>query len=190
MNNYTKSLNGYNCIGPCYPPNTIYYNPSSLIAIKSKYPTCPVNEKIKNSDGEYEVIYADKCDPQNISEDYTDYDIFDYYFQIVLTSDDFLKQIYKLNNIIDVIYFISDSIDVLAVYSQKRIIKAIYEVYYKYIEFPKKLFSDKIYKILITIYKINKKITSNDILNELNNLKLIENNDQDIFIYLSNKFSK
>lgn len=189
MNNNIKSVNGYKCIGPCFPPNTIYYNPASLVAIKSKDITCPVREKI-NLNGNYKYMYADQCESKNIFKDYMDYDIFDDYFQIVSSSNDFLKQIYKLNNIIDIIHFISDSIDVLPIYSQKRLIKAIYEVYYKFIEFPKKIFSDKIHKILNKIYQINKIITPNDILNELNNLKLIKSDEQDIFNYLSQKFSK
>ena len=40
-----KSINGFNCIGPCYPPNVVYYNPSTLTAIKSEKPTCPIKKR-------------------------------------------------------------------------------------------------------------------------------------------------
>lgn len=180
-----KSVNGYNCIGPCYPPNTIYYNPSTLIAIKSKYPTCPIKKTEIDIDGQKKYIYADKCNVSELNDEYLNFDIFNDSVQIANSSDDFLKQIYKILNISDVVIFLNNSIDIIPIYSQRRILKAIYDVYYKYIEFPKLFFSDKICKILTEIYKL-KKISSKDILADLDKIQL---NKQDIFLYLVEKYS-
>ena len=179
-----KSVNGYNCIGPCYPANTIYYNPTTLTAIKSNFPTCPVKKKEIDIDGQKKNIFADRCNASDINNEYLYFDIFDDSVQIANSSNDFLKQIYKISDISDVVMFLNNSIDIIPIYSQKRILKAIFEVYYKYIEFPKLFFSDKICKILTEIYKI-KKISSKDIISDLDILK---SNQYDIFVYFVEKY--
>ena len=181
----TKTVNGYNCIGPCYPANTIYYNPSTLTAIKSKYPTCPIKKTEVNVNGQIKYIFADRCNTSDINDEYLYFDIFDDSVQIANSSDDFLKQIYKIYDISDVVLFLNNSVDIMPIYSQKRILNAIYEVYYKFIEFPKLFFSDKICKVAKEILKL-KKISSKDILSDLDKIKL---NKQDIFIYIAEKYS-
>lgn len=180
-----KTINGNNCIGPCYPPNTIYYNPTSLVALKSKFPTCPINAKKNISDNGDNIIYAERCDKSNINDDYLDFDIFDDFFQIADSSNNFLIQIYEINNIVDCINFLNNSLDIMPIFSQKRLLCAIFDVYYKYIEFPKLFFSSKVLKIITEIYKL-KKISSSDIVNDLNKIK---SNKQDIFIYFEEKYS-
>jgi hypothetical protein len=180
-----KTTNGYNCIGPCYPANTIYYNPSTLTAIKSKFTTCPIKKQSIEIDNKKEYIFADRCDISEINDEYLYFDIFDDSVQIANSPNDFLKQIYKIFDISDVIIFLNNSIDIIPIYSQKRILKAIYEIYYKYIEFPKLFFSGKISKILTEIYKL-KKIDPTDIISDLDKIKL---NKQDIFLFLAEKYS-
>lgn len=168
--NNIKSENNYDCIGPCYPANVIYYNPTTLTPIKSIFPTCPINKKVIDDSGNKKYIYADKCKITDINDDYLYFDIFDDSVQIANSSNNFLKQIYNINNIADVIYFFDNIIDEIPIYSQKRILKAIYEVYYKFVEFPKLFFSDRILKILKEIYQIKKKISNNEILTDLDNV--------------------
>ena len=180
-----KSVNNYNCIGPCYPPNTIYYNPSTLTAIKSKYPSCPINKTEIKINGEKKYIYADKCNESNINGEYLNFDIFDDTVQIANTPNNFLKQIYGIQNISDVVIFLNNSIGTMELYSQKRVLKAIYEVYYKYVEFPKLFFLDKICKILSEIYNL-KKISSKDIIHDLD---LLKSNTHDIYTFLIKKYS-
>ena len=182
--------NGYNCIGPCYPANTVYYNPFTLTAIKAQFPTCPIKKEEIDIEGEKVKIFADKCNISDINEEYMNFDIFDDTVQIANSSDNFLKQIYEIYNISDVVIFLNDSIDIMPIYSQKRILESIFDVYYKYIEFPKQFFSDKINKVLVEIYNINK-ISSKDIIKELNKISLDSSSDiQDIYTHLIKKFSK
>lgn len=181
--NKIKSIEGYDCIGPCYPPNTIYYNPLNLTITLSEFPSCPIKEKVVlNSDGKKNKIYSDRCYDKDINKGHMYFDIFSDYIQISTTSEKFLAEIYNLNNISDIVYFMSNSIDTLPIYSQRRILKAIFEVYYKYAEFPKNLFSKKILFVLKNIYKINN-LDENKILKKLNNSS--ENKITDIYDYFN-----
>jgi hypothetical protein len=180
-----KSNNGYDCIGPCYPANTIYYNPLTLTPIKSVFPSCPINKKEINESGQKQYIFADKCNATDINDEYLYFDIFDESVQIANSSDNFLKQIYNINNIVDVIYYLNNSINELPIYSQKRFLKAIFEVYYKYVEFPKIFFSDRILLILNEIYKINTKISNKQIMIDLDKINL---DSLEIYNYFINKY--
>ena len=182
-----KSKNGYDCIGPCYPSNTIYYNPLTLTPAKSPFPSCPINKREIIKSGERVNIFSDKCNILDVNDEYLYFDIFDDSVQIANSSDNFLKQIYNIFDIADVIYYLNNSIDELPIYSQKRFLKAIFEVYYKYVEFPKLFFSEKILKILRDIYDIDGKISNKQIMMDLDE---INSDSTEIYNYLSNKYIK
>lgn len=182
-----KSKDGYDCIGPCYPSNTIYYNPLTLTPAKSPFPSCPINKTEIIKSGEKVYIFSDKCNILDVNDEYLYFDIFDDSVQIANSSDNFLKQIYNINNIADVIYYLNNSIDELPIYSQKRILKAMFEVYYKYVEFPKLFFSNRILKILNEIYFIDDKITNKQIMADLDK---INSDSLEIYNYLLNKYIK
>jgi len=189
-NNFTlvKSNDGYNCIGPCYPPNTIYYNPSTLTFIKSSFPSCPIKKReIILDNGNKTTIYADKCNEKDINKGHNYFDIFNDSVQIAETPNMFLKQIYNINNISDVIIFLNYSTDILPLYSQRRLLKAIYEVYYKYIEFPKLFFSKKIIQILKQIYKITYDFGEKKIISDLDEINF---KSLDFYNYFLEKYSK
>jgi len=186
-NTQIKSISGYNCIGPCYPPNTIYYNPMTLTFIKSDFPSCPIKKKeILLDNGNKTTIYADKCYTVDINKGYIYFDIFDDSVKIANSANLFLVQIYNINNISDVIFFLNNSIDILPLYSQRRILKAIFEVYYKYIEFPKIFFSKKISTILKKIYKIKNNFNDDEMISDLN---IISSKSIDIYKFFLEKYS-
>lgn len=157
-NNYDekiKSVEGYDCIGPCYSSNTFYYNPLDLSIISNSYPSCPIKPVNSiSSNGQITKKKSDKCFEEDINKGKLYFDIFSDHIQIATSSFNFLSQIYYLNNISAVVHFLSNTIDTLPIYSQRRLLGAIYNVYYKYIEFPKLLFCKKLLFILTDIYKI------------------------------------
>ncbi len=155
------SSNNYKCVGPCYPPGINYYNPFNLIPIKSDVATCPINPK--------NGIIFDKCNLNDIDKNYQNFDIFKDIINIASTPNLFLKQIYHIYNISDVIYFLNDTIDTMPIYTQRRVLKAIFETYYKYIEFPKLLFVSKLKNVLEQIYNI-KNLNPQKTLRELDNI--------------------
>jgi len=62
MNNtkFPKSIKKYDCIGPCYEPNTPILHPITLEHVyDSTYPFCPINEPNAIIDGELQLI--DRC---------------------------------------------------------------------------------------------------------------------------------
>lgn len=179
-----KSVDGYDCIGPCYPADTFYYNPINLTLIKNNYPSCPIKPPtIINPDGSKSSLklVSSRCDNENINKGYLYFDIFSDYVQISTSSDNFLSEIYNLNTITDTVHFLSTSLETLPIYSQRRVLKAIYEVYYKYVEFPKILFAKKLLFVLKNIYKINN-LDENKILLKLNNVNdYKENTTNDLY---------
>lgn len=178
-----KSVNGYDCIGPCYSPNTYYYNPLNLSLISTPYPSCPIKQKnIINADGTTHKKNFDKCFDKDVNTGNLYFDIFSENTQISTTVDNFLSEIYELHNISDVVHFLSNSIDVLPIYSQRRLLKAIYSEYYKYIEFPKQLFSKKLLHVLKNIYNIND-LNEHKIQQKLNSLK--HNNSDDLYNFFN-----
>lgn len=154
-NKNAKSIDGYECIGPCHPPNTFYYNPSNLGLIINPYPSCPIKEqKITNSDGSVYKKISAQCGEEDINKGNLYFDIFSDNVQIATNSDNFLAEIYNLNNISDVVRFLSNDFDILPIYTQRRLLEAIYFTYYKFVEFPKLLFAKKLLFVLENIYEI------------------------------------
>ena len=133
-------------------------------------------------------LYADICNASDVNDEYLDFDIFDDSVQIVETSDDFLKQIYEINNISDVVTFLNNFIDNMPIYSQKRILKAIFEVYYKFVEFPKLLFSEKILDVLEDIYKL-KKISQKKFFENLEDFEKKKIKYEDIYDYFVKNYN-
>ena len=74
-----------------------------------------------------------------------------------------------MGNIEDVVNFLDYSLDILPIYSHRRILKAIFETYYKYVEFPKLLFAKKIIIVLKKIYKITN-LDEKKIVHDLNKI--------------------
>ncbi len=175
--NLPKSINNLDCLGPCYPPNTIYYHPIYFTPQIFNDYTCPtVRNKDKNQD-------IDICKEEDVSNDYKDFDIFEPIVHIANTPKTFLEQIYNINIIQDVTQFLEDSIDELPIYSQKRLLECVYETYLDNPSFPKELFSEKVYNILKKMYKIN--LSIDKISSKLFSDKKYDN----IFEYFYNKYS-
>lgn len=182
------SINGLNCIGPCYPPNTVYYNPLTLTPIKVDLPSCPTKKYDDVIDGEKKnTLYYDICNPEDINKGYLSFDLFNDVVQIANTPNNFLKQIYSINGIADLVHFLSNSFDTLPIYSQRRLAKVIFEVYWKYIEFPKSLFAKKLIEILNQIYRIDKNKLSDE-KKIIKALDKINADSLDLYDYFMNKF--
>lgn len=178
-----KSIEGYECIGPCYPPNTFFYNPSNLQLVMNPYPSCPIKEKkIINPDGSVLKKISAKCKEEDINKGHLYFDVFSDSTQIATTPYNFLTDIYNLTNITDVVRFLSNDFDVLPIYSKRRLLDAIYSAYYRYVEFPKLLFAKKLLFVLENIYKITN-LDEDKIILKLNNLNLTETGDLYNFFY-------
>ncbi len=179
--NKITSVEGYECIGPCYSSNSYYYNPLDLSLISTPFSSCPIKEKsIIGSDGNTYKKNFDKCYEKDINKGELYFDIFSDYIQISTSSENFLSEIYGLNNITDIVHFLSNTIDTLPIYSQRRLLGAIYDAYYRFVEFPKLLFCKKLLYVLKNIYLIND-LDENKILTKLN--KVESNNFADLYSF-------
>lgn len=175
--------NNNKCIGPCYPPNVIFYNPINLQSFKNPSDSmCPI-KKTKINDN---IKYIDKCYP--VDDNYENYDIFNDNVSICKNDDEFLKQIYNINNLGDSVKFLDDDFDILPLYSRIRIINAIVNVYLNFIEFPHKLSSIKVKNILDELYdtKIDENKIYDNIMRHVEKKKKFNN----IIEYFGNKLEK
>lgn len=185
--NKIMSVNGLKCIGPCYPPNTTYYNPLNLSVINKNFPSCPTKQYEYIDKGHKKKASYDKCYPEDVNEDYITFDIFTDVVQIANTPNNFLKEIYLINDISDLVNFLNNSFDTLPIYSQKRLVKVIFESYYQYIEFPKLLFVQKLVNVLEHVYNIDITKLSDD-KKIIKILEKINENSLDLYDYFLHKF--
>ncbi len=182
-NEYNKSENKFTCIGPCYPPNIIYYHPLYFDGIINYDDhTCP----IKTAEFEGKKINHDFCDPKQNTYNPKTFDIFEDVVQIANTPKLFLEQIYKIDDLEDCVKYLNDDFDNIPVYSQKRIINAIVLTWGKNINFPLNLIAHKVKIILEKIFDIN--LSVEKISKKISNIK-DKQNYNDIFNYFL-KYSK
>lgn len=186
--NFPTSEDNHKCIGPCYPPNTVYYHPILIKPFISKsFATCPINKTTIINNGKKMETYVDECNEKNITENFNDFNIFDNSFEIASTFKNFLSQLYLINNVNDVNLFLNDIIDEKTIYSQKRILNSIFQIYFLDINFALELFISKVKIVLKKIYDLD--LSNNKIKKNLFNIKKKEKYN-DIFLYFTNKYSK
>jgi hypothetical protein len=182
--NLPLSNGKHKCLGPCYPPNYPFYHPYHLNVVNTNNYACPIEStKDENND----VIFFDKCNKKDFTENYKLFDIFDDAVQIANSDLSFLEQIYNITNIDEAIQFINDSLNILPFYTQKRIINSIFMVWIHDNKFPHELVSEKIKIIIYNIFKID--IDLEKIYKKIINFKN-KKNFNDIFLYFINKYSK
>ena len=175
----------YKCIGPCYPPNMLYYNPLSLQAIKNKYSTCPIYpQKIGDK-----LKIKDKC-ILNENYDYDGYDMFSDVVHVATSDNIFLEQIYNIKTINEVELFLENNINQLPNLSKKRIVNSIYMVYRDNDLFPSESFILQVKNLLKLYYNIDMKTSK--IIDKIMNNKhskthnKTQNNIFEILILVSN----
>ncbi len=187
-NKYTlsKTIDNKQCIGPCYPPHTLFYNPIYLVPYRGeedKDYLCPTFKFYNKFTESYQGF--DYCNPEDVNENYKNFDIFDDVLRIASTDELFLHQIYDINNIFSATQFINDSIEIMPVYTQKRILNCIFNVWCNDINFPYAIFSEKVSYVLKSIYNIN--LDPEKIKNKI--IKTKKQKYSDIFNYLIKKYS-
>lgn len=178
---YPKSIDNHNCLGPCYPPNTVFYHPLYLTPKIFNDYVCPIYKTV-NKDNKSVVV--DKCYEKDLTTNYKNYELFEDIVQIANTPESFLEQIYNIVSIQDIIRFLNNSIDELPIYTQKRILDSIYSSFITNDDFPKELFSEKVQNVLKNIYNINISV------DKINNKIFSNKNIDNIFLYLIKKYSK
>ena len=166
-----------NCIGPCYPANTLFYNPVTMRAIKNNYTSCPIYPT-NNLD-----LVSTKCSNNNIDENYKTYQLFDNSYKVANSPHMFLKQIYELHNFNEIEDFLKVLIFTKPLYTQKRILEAIFETYRTLNEFPTNNFINSMFNIKECFSKnITKEKLKKRILKVKNDY-----NVSDLFNYLEHK---
>ncbi len=177
--NKEKTLENNKCIGPCYPENFLYYNPLTLQPIIQPMPTCGIMPSDKKS--EFDIFK--KCDL--VTGNYNNYDLFNEFDKIASSPINFLSQIYEIKNYTDVINFIKNDINNLPLYTQRRILNAVYVAYKNAIEFPDPLFITCFINVFKKLYNIN--LNNNNITKKI--IKYKNKTDvMDIFKFVNSKF--
>jgi len=186
MNNKNKNKNKNNsilnkninsntdhCITPCYQKNTIFYSPFTYLPnIHNKNTCITLNNYLKD------------CNMEDNINNFNNYNILSNVSFYINNSNTFLSYFYNINNVNDLPVFMNDTIENLPIYTQKRLLQYIFENYKNNVNFPIHIFVTKIINLFYKIYNV--KLDLHKITKKINNL--IVNNNNDIFIYLSNKY--
>lgn len=170
---YPKSKNNFQCVGPCYQPNTSIVHPLTLEYVTDKYyPFCPVNEwdYTDATSGKTITRTTDICYHPTQSKDLSgkEFEINILTPNIDFNDKQFLKIFYNIHSFEDAINWI-DSKKLSPLLTRLRIMECAWNAYGKnvniidhrvvdfYIELAKKKWISDIYK------KLNKYIhISND----------------------------
>jgi len=104
---YPVSVNGYQCIGPCYPANTTARHPITLDEINDEFNFCPTDGHVKQDPktGKTNVIFSDKCYVPTITKGdnglYLDEKTIEMTVtpKIKFSSDFFIKIYYNINSL-------------------------------------------------------------------------------------------
>lgn len=108
---YPKSVNGKQCLGPCYKKNTKIIHPTYLNIVTSKDDFCPVGREEIFINGKKTLIYTDVCNEVKIndSEQNTD-NTYNLLFPYVdFNPQLFLKLFYNINTFGEIIEWINDN---------------------------------------------------------------------------------
>lgn len=98
-------VNGKQCIGPCYPKNTLFMHPLTLNNYKLEYDACPTEKWINNMG---KTIEVDKCIGADDLTQYTEEErILDYVLPVLgITCEKYMKICYNITsfeNILDIV---------------------------------------------------------------------------------------
>jgi hypothetical protein len=161
MNNKNfKNSSDQQCIGPNYPPNTLFYHPQNFLPLKINNVVCPID--ISNK-----LPY--KISNKNHDTDFLNHEILGSI--LPPNNSEFLSRIYDINTFSDIDSFIINNHN-LNYISKSRIINSIYKVYKLNHEFPSDLFCITIKNILLDNFNINipsSKIKKKIVINKKNN---------------------
>ena len=154
---YPKSVNKFQCIGPCYYPRTIAIHPTMLeIIANNDHPFCPVNEWTHTdaSTGRTKTSITDKCfnptdDGDNMENKDLELNILTPY--VDFNTEQFLKIYYKIFSFEDALDW-CDKYSYLPLDTQIRIIKCSLSQFGKNID----IIDNRFTYILINIIKKKK----------------------------------
>jgi hypothetical protein len=178
INNEGNDKKQNKCIAPCYPKKTLYYNPLILQPTIRDHSSCPVEPYMDDD----KMVAFKKCDKP--SENYMNYDMFNEFVNIANTPKTFLEQIYNIDNYQNTISFLKNEQDFLPLYTQQRILNAIFLSYKLNSDFPNKIYILKFIEIFKKIYDIN--LNKSKITNKI--IKYKNNNDiKNIFNHIHGK---
>jgi hypothetical protein len=146
-NIYKKSVNGNDCIGPCYKKNTLYYHPITLYPIiVQDTNTCPIKRKYDNKKNR--TIYHDTClfpqeNAKNIDEENIVISnmIFDYSV--------FIKIYYNIHTVEELYNWLNNTEGLYI--TKKRVFETGINVFNDEIN----IIDDKLVNIIVYIFKEN-----------------------------------
>ena len=126
---FPKSIKKYDCIGPCYEPNTPILHPITLEHVyDSTHPFCPINEPNEIIDGELQLI--DRCHKVTVdkNKDYNDDLQMNILFSITnFTSIHFLK-LYNIQSTEDAFEWVLNNSHE-SYYTKRRVLDHMWDSY-------------------------------------------------------------
>jgi hypothetical protein len=162
---YPKSKNNFQCVGPCFQPNTLIVHPLTLEYVTDRYyPFCPVREwsYIDNETGDKIMKTTDICLNPTESKDLSgkEFEINMLTPTVDFNDEQFLKIFYNIYSFDDAVTWIDNKTYTSPLLTRYRVMNSAWNAYgseidiidYRivkfYIELAKKRWSSDIYKHL------------------------------------------
>jgi len=184
--NYPKSINGKQCIGPCYPKNTIFFHPQTLLAYKDDINNCPTSNFYNQEKDE--IFWVDVCGKPTATDEDIKLNILSP--PIIFNCQSFLEIYYDIKSFEDAISWIAENNSSLL--TKLRVMECSWQVWGDnfntindqliefYINVIKKIWIKDIYTEIFNYIKID----NNNILFKVNNDKKSLNKVEKINFYI------
>lgn len=130
---YPTSVNGRQCIGPCYDKDTWIVHPLTLEQTKNiDYPFCPINKTVEKKDGKTKEMYIDECYMPTESGTYSQREL---EMNILLPSidfscDNFLKIYYNIYTLDELFVWLNSNKN-KPLRTRERIVECSWSSYWK-----------------------------------------------------------
>lgn len=171
---FYDKVDNQKCITPCYPSNYLIYHPQNLLPNDDNFNRCAVEK----------TPFFIECD--RVTPNFKEINIYNQNGFVKGNPDDFILDLYDLNNIKNIVPYLSNEFDKLnTIITMKRLLVSLFNKFKNYSEFPVYNFSEKFKFVYKKIYKPINKI---DYFNELKNIIFLNEDVHDIFIFFQEKF--
>jgi hypothetical protein len=140
---FKKTINNYDCVGPAYPPNTLFYHPQTGQPLKSNKIICPINYTINPSKP---FDFCKSADPN-----FSDLE----HLPVNINNKTFLSNLYNISSLYDADNYLKSNNSNYNYITKSRIINSIYKVFKTENEFPSDTFCFSIKDILLKYHNID-----------------------------------
>lgn len=152
IKSYPKSINGIQCVGPCYKKNTKILHPIYLNVVTNNDKSfCPISKEIGIKNGKKYIEYVDACNDLNLNKNNTLNSKFEMLFPYIdFKPDIFLNLFYNILTFGDSIEWIINN-NHLPLDTKERIFNISLDAYFNKLELVE-LIENRVVDFIYTLF--------------------------------------